>query len=275
MGFLWYLILSPLRLLKSLVWAGVVVFALIGTFLLGTMVANADTITVNTTSNGNVIGAIGYNAAENGFVGQRFTGIEDGTVTAVDLIFSKTGSPTDDIVALLMADVGGSPSGIALATSTAVDSSTFGPEGNCASNSVTTLTFASGDIDANDFWVVLRRQGARSTTNYANVCGDTTSNHGQLLKRTSGDDVTWVTETNKAAYLLVDYTPGGGGGGGGTVGGLLPGQWLLVILPVAIAFLFFLHISKPAEKFLAGLSPSPFLKKLFGVNWRSRPHWYD
>lgn len=51
--------------------------------------------------------------------------------------------------------------------------------------------------------------------------------------------------------------------------------WLLALIPLFIVVLFLLHVSKPAERFLASMSPSPGLKKLFAVNYRTQRKWYD
>jgi len=271
MGFFWYVVLAPLRLFKSLLFVGIFGFALLGAFLAGSQFAHAEVIVVNE-DHSDVVSIWGYATNDNLLSAQSFTTVAGGDLEEVGAYVYRQASPVDDFVFALQQDSSGSPFGVDLAVSGTISGASVTAT-SCGAADRVYASFAGATLDpATKYWIVFRRTGAASATNYWVNCGDNTASHSESTKYTTTNSSTWTTAGDVAMYLVATTTSSGGGG---ATGGAIAGQWLLVVIPVAIVFLFFLHIGRPAEKFLAGLSPSPFLKRLFGVNWRARPNWYD
>jgi len=56
-------------------------------------------------------------------------------------------------------------------------------------------------------------------------------------------------------------------------GSILPSLFLLI--SVFLCFLVLIRFAKPTERFIANLSPSRFVQRLFGRNLRGRRRWYE
>jgi len=92
---------------------------------------------------------------------QSFPSGSGGSVTGIALWLSNANAPTDDLVVELQTDSGGVPSGTVVGSSASI----------AASSLTTTATLrvlpVSATLSASTtYWIVLRRTGSRSTTNY-------------------------------------------------------------------------------------------------------------
>jgi len=76
--------------------------------------------------------------------------------------------------------------------------------------------------------------------------------------------------------ICVSDDPFGCGGGPtpSAVGGsILPS--IFTLISVFLSFLVLIRFAKPTERFIAGLSPSKFVQRLFGRTLRGRKRWYE
>jgi hypothetical protein len=145
-----------------------------------------------TTALGNIFGATG--SAE--MQAQSFASGAGGTVTNIILYARKTLAPTDDLVVEIQTDSAGVPSGTAVGSSASVNGTAL------TTTFVPTSFPVSATLSASTtYWIVMRRSGARDTSNFFGPGGTTGNPYagGTQAERTSG---TWATAANDFMFAV-------------------------------------------------------------------------
>jgi len=147
---------------------------------------------------------------------QSFKATADGTITQVQAMNEKQGSPTGNYYVTIEADTAGQPSNAPLSTSdNQVDVSTLG---TCAGASYDTFTFSSpaSVTSGTTYWLVYRPTGSNSTSNFITACGATSNVYADGAEAYGSATHVFTNETADLNVKITITTTGGGGGGGST-----------------------------------------------------------
>jgi len=258
---------------KRMYWFATIVAILF--MFLGFSVAKADT-TIQTTTSITEIDSIGYASSAQTWC-QSILATQSGDIEEIYASLSTDGTVVDDLRMGIIPDSGGSPASFSnfSAYGDIVGSTLPGSNANPGPQ----IVFSSGSpyyvVNGATFWVCGRRTGSYSGVNYYNMGGASPSAYADgLMKRYDGS--AWQTRSdldwNVTVTILSSSSPPVVAAS--TQGSFI--QYLIGLMAVMMLYLVFLRAGRPLERFIAGLSPTPALKKWVGVKESSvRSKWYE
>jgi len=190
-----------------------VIGLLLMAFLFVYDVAKADETITTTATKGTNITAVGYDdgAGDSRPRGaNKFSTNQTGSIsTIIATVREASGSPTDGVKIKIYRDEDADADATdetLLGTSAVA----FPSEPTCSSDADVTFTFSPAiDVDINDFWIVLERDGALSNTDWYGTCGTTAEGTDEYSKEYSS---VW-SYSNPAIWSASIYVVSGGGGG--------------------------------------------------------------